>query len=59
MTMMACQDEAARQEQAFIAALKATTGYRLADGSLELLDGEGRVLARFAVSGADAAARSH
>ena len=59
MTMMACQDEAMRQEQAFVEALKATTGYRLADGGLELLDGDGRVLARFAASDADPAARSH
>jgi putative lipoprotein len=59
MTMMACQDEAMHQEQAFVEALKATTGYRLTDGSLELLDAEGRVLARFATVAADPAARSH
>lgn len=59
MTMMACQDEAARQEQAFVEALRSTAGYRLADGSLELLDAEGRVLARFATVAADPATRSH
>jgi putative lipoprotein len=57
MTMMACQDEAMRQEQAFVEALKATTGYRLADGGLELLDRDGRMLARFAAS--EGVARSH
>jgi putative lipoprotein len=59
MTMMACQDEAMRQEGEFFGALKATTGYRLAEGGLELLDGDGRVVARFAGPDADPAARSH
>lgn len=59
MTMMACQDEAMRQERAFVEALKATTGYRLADGNLELVDGDGRALARFAAVGADPALHSH
>lgn len=59
MTMMACPDEVMEQEQAFLEALKATTGYRVSDGSLELLDGDGRVLARFVPVPGDPAARSH
>ena len=47
------------QEQAFLGALKATTGYRVTDGDLELLEGEGRVLARFVPVPGDSAARSH
>ena len=59
MTMMACPDEVAAQEQAFVEALKGTTGYRLADGGLELVDADGRELARFAAVASAPAARSH
>jgi putative lipoprotein len=59
MTMMACPEDVMEQEQAFLEALKATSGYRAADGSLDLLDGDGRVLARFVSVPADPAPRSH
>jgi heat shock protein HslJ len=59
MTMMACPDEVAAQEQAFVEALKGTTGYRLTNGGLELVDADGQALARFAAVAADPAARSH
>lgn len=57
MTMMACAEDVMRREQAFLEALRATIGYRVKGESLELLEADGRVLARF-VSAA-AAARSH
>jgi putative lipoprotein len=50
MTLMACPDSATRQEAAFLAALRATTAYRIEGASLELLDGD-RVLARFEADG--------
>jgi len=59
MTMMACQDEVAAQEEAFVVALKGTAGYRLTSGDLELVDADGQALARFAAVAADPAARSH
>ena len=59
MTMMACQDDVAAQEEAFVEALKGTAAYRLADGGLELVDADGRALARFAAVAAAPAARSH
>ncbi len=59
MTMMACPEDVMQQEQAFLEALKATTGYRVADGSLELLEGDRRVLARFVSVPGDPAARPH
>ena len=59
MTMMACQDDVAAQEEAFVEALKATAGYRLTGPGLELVDADGQALARFAAVAADPAARSH
>jgi putative lipoprotein len=59
MTMMACPDELMRQEQAFLEALKAATGYRITGQTLELLEGDGRVLARFVSNAADGAPGSH
>ena len=59
MTMMACPEDVMEQEQAFLEALKATAGDRVADGGLDLLDADGRVLARFASVPGDPAARSH
>jgi len=59
MTMMACPDDVAAQEEAFVGALKGTTGYRLTDGGLELVDADGQALARFAAVAADPAARTH
>jgi putative lipoprotein len=59
MTMMACQDDVAAQEEAFVEALKGTAAYRLADGALELVDADGRALARFAAVAAAPATRSH
>jgi len=59
MTRMACPEDVMRQEQAFLEALKAATGYRITAGSLELLEGDGRVLARLVSNAADGAARSH
>lgn len=44
-TMMACSEELMRAEKAFLGALRATTGYRVAGSSLELLAGD-RVVAR-------------
>jgi len=46
MTMTACPDPLDKQELTFTDALRATKGYRLTDGALELLDGA-TVLARF------------
>jgi putative lipoprotein len=46
MTMMACADDMMKQERAFVEALQAVTGVRIADGKLDLLAGD-RVLARF------------
>jgi putative lipoprotein len=56
MTMMACPEDVTKQEKAFLDALRATTGYRIAGAKLELLAGD-RVLARFE-PGAGGAARS-
>jgi putative lipoprotein len=44
-TMMAGAESLMQREQAFVSALAAVTGYRIAGSSLELLDGE-RVVAR-------------
>jgi heat shock protein HslJ len=44
-TMMAGPEPHTQREQAFVSALAAVTGYRIAGTSLELLDGE-RVVAR-------------
>jgi heat shock protein HslJ len=46
MTMTACPDPLDKQELTFTDALRATKGYRLVDGALELLDGA-TVLAHF------------
>jgi heat shock protein HslJ len=59
MTMMACPEDLMRQEQAFLEALKAATGYRITGVSLELLDCDGQVLARLVSGPADGAPRSH
>ena len=59
MTMMACSEDVMRQEQAFLEAVKAATGDRITGESLELLEGDGHVLARFVSGPADAAPRSH
>jgi putative lipoprotein len=59
MTLMACPEDVMRQEQAFLAALKAATGYRITGERLELLEGDGQVLARFVSGPADGAPRSH
>jgi putative lipoprotein len=53
MTMMACAENLSKQEKAFVEALRATTGYRIAGAALELTDGS-RVLARFESKGAAA-----
>jgi putative lipoprotein len=45
-TMKMCSPQIAGQEQAFLAALKATTAYRIDGQTLELLNGQ-QVLARF------------
>jgi putative lipoprotein len=45
-TMMACPPRRTQQEQAFFAALKATSSYRIEGDSLQLLNGQ-QVLARF------------
>jgi copper homeostasis protein (lipoprotein) len=45
-TLTACKDQAAA-EAAFIAALKATRTYRITGRTLDLMDGDGRRLARF------------
>ncbi len=54
LTMMACSEELMRAEKAFLDALRATTGYRLAGSSLELLAGD-RVVARLESPGPGAA----
>jgi putative lipoprotein len=46
MTMMACADALMQQEQAFVAALKTVTSYRIDGKTLDLLAGN-KVLARF------------
>ncbi|MGE5413331.1 MAG: META domain-containing protein [Syntrophomonadaceae bacterium] len=46
MTRMACPDAATALEDAYLAALRATTAYRVEGATLELLGGE-RILARF------------
>ena len=51
MTLMACSGDTASQETAFLDALRATASYRISGRTLELLDGGGRVLARFASAG--------
>lgn len=56
MEMMACPDPATRQETAFLAALRATTAYRIEGAKLELLGGNS-VVARFE-SSSDAQART-
>jgi putative lipoprotein len=48
MTLMACSGDTGSQEKAFLDALRATASYRVSEKTLELLDGGGRVLARFA-----------
>ncbi len=45
-TMKMCAPAVAQQEQAFLAALKATTAYKVDGGTLELLNGD-QVLAKF------------
>ena len=50
MTMMACPDPATQQETAFLAALRATTAYRIEGAKLELL-AKDSVLARFESGG--------
>ena len=45
-TMKMCAPAVAAQEQAFLAALKATTGYKIDGASLELVNGD-KVLAKF------------
>jgi putative lipoprotein len=50
-TLMACSGETGAQETAFLDALRATESYRISGPTLELLDGGGRVLARFASAG--------
>lgn len=45
-TMMACPPPQTQQEQAFLAALKATSAYRIDGDTLELLNGQ-QVLAKF------------
>jgi len=47
-TMMYCTDEIAVQYQAFYESLKQTATYKLTDGSLSLIDANGKVLAEFA-----------
>ena len=59
MTMMACPEDVMRQEQALLEALKAATGYRITGERLELLEGDGQVLARFVSGPAAGAPRSH
>jgi heat shock protein HslJ len=49
-TMMYCTDEIAVQYQAFYESLKQTATYKLADGSLSLIDANGKVLAEFTAS---------
>lgn len=44
-TMMACEEPAMAQEQAFFAALEAATGYQIVDGDLNL-EADGKVVAR-------------
>ena len=51
MTMMACEDPATQQETALLAALRATTGFKVEGGVLELLGEGGRVVARFTSGG--------
>ncbi len=58
MTMMACPEDVMAQEQAFLAALRSATGYRIAGGRLELLAGDG-VAARFAPPPSGGAEQSH
>jgi putative lipoprotein len=50
-TLMACIGEGDAQEKAFLDALRATASYRVSGKSLELLDAEARVLARFTAAG--------
>ena len=51
MTLMACSGDTAAQETSFLDALRATASYRISGKTLELLDGGGHVLARFASGG--------
>ncbi len=46
-TRMACPEPAMSQEDNLLRALDSTRGYRLLDGSLVLLDGDGDALVRF------------
>ncbi len=46
-TMMACPEAQATVEQALMAALAATMAYRIADGQLNLLDAQERIVAVF------------
>ncbi|MAY71124.1 MAG: hypothetical protein CME82_06685 [Halomonas sp.] len=48
-TRMACQGAAMAQERALVEALEATRAFHLLADELELLDGNGKVLARFEV----------
>lgn len=50
-TRMACAPEAMALEQRFAAALDATRGWQIVDGTLELLDEQGGLLARFEARG--------
>ncbi len=49
-TMMYCTDEIAVQYKAFYESLKQTATYTLTNGSLTLIDANGKVLAEFAAS---------
>jgi heat shock protein HslJ len=46
-TRMACSTQLMEQEQAFFNALEATNGFRIADGQLELRDGDRQLVAKF------------
>jgi heat shock protein HslJ len=47
MTMMACPEPVMKQEQDFLAALKATNGYKVDNDKLTLNDADGKELATF------------
>jgi len=47
-TMMACEPAVMEQARAYAAALTSTRGYRIVDGQLLLIDGDGGTLASFA-----------
>lgn len=52
-TRMACRPDLMKKEQAFFDMLGKVRAAKLADGALELLDGEGKVLATFTKRAAD------